>query len=237
VGVAKGKKISRINPYKQVSAVRPSMSKTIDVDSLSYKIEGVRIIIRVHKMLDKVRNVKTVPIAEFPADDFYSIRKIISSICGSKLKKNEIKNITKKFIKKFAKYIDLSKYEYNIGNLKIKKEKLEEIKDFFKQNIPLIDNDINERLIRVLYSNVISYAYYLKKREGEERIVAPEGIPLNSSYIKIELLPKSLNAINYSAFRKPKRIIDLLTKNKNLFITNQIYEKALEKSKKELKSS
>ena len=183
----------------EIATVRPS-AVTKDFKKLSHSIGNVRVVIDAEKVSQRA---KIAPVSEHTKEAIESV--------GSVFKKYnyEMSNIeANKKATKFLFYLNKN----NINN----KELI--IKNLEKEIPSIKTGDIDGIIIEKFYYDKHSKGN-LGRREGEERIIA-NSVPLNSKYIKIELLPDFIkNLKNLDKEELLKNII----KNKYLFIKNKTF--------------
>jgi hypothetical protein len=143
--------------YPEIATVRPTVptNKVIELSSNAGKI---RIVIEVHKLLDKVRNIKVSPIAEYPIASIEELDLVFRNIFHDK-------KLRRQKIKEFMKFVSGKIDNFN---------KLTYI-DFFriiqkwyeKENIM----DLGEEFNPLIFNSLRKYFRFIKRREGEERII------------------------------------------------------------------
>jgi len=191
-----------------IATVRPSMSDKQSLKLLSSNIHGVKIIIQLDVLKDKVRGVKSEPIAEHPISSKDNIiRALMTRALLSKQEANRYANKILKF--------DIKK----IGKKELRSWLL---KEFNKPSLaPAAD---------AMWDHIRNFQSLSKRREGEERIKIKE-IPLSKDYIQIELnddFNTFLSAKNFGPgvkdiFDKKTKWKEMLKKYNNLFIKNKAF--------------
>jgi hypothetical protein len=157
----------------ELATVRPSLSHKQLLPDLSSNIGLVKLKIRTDILSDKVRHVKIRPIAEFPLDSINNIRNEFIKIGNSK---NQATQNAHRVLAAFKRITNNEKKE---------EEQNKDFEDYLKKAFHV---DLPIKLFIQAGENMM---FYLQNREGEERVSLKKGefIPLNSSYISIELMP------------------------------------------------
>ena len=158
----------------ELAVVRPSMSHSINRNSLSNNIGLVKIVVKPHILADKVRGVKVKPIAEFPLFAINTIRDEFIKIGNKK------QQATANASRVLAAFKRITSDEEDT-----EEEQDEEFERWLKKAFPI------ELPVKMFISAGDNMMTYVKAREGEERISLKKGdrIPLSQNYISIELMP------------------------------------------------
>ncbi len=229
----------------EIATIRPSLASTRKMSVISPSAsDKIRFIIKAHELLDRQRNVKIKPLAEFPVD---AKKRMIENISGQKKTKSrsyktafseeEAEKIVNKLISNTAKLkyrITKSDTDRGFDNIIIHDS---DLSDYVKKitgydiiiNTPKTENSVKEKKIHLVdirypISSVIKWGLH---REGEERIAVKRGIKLDPKVVKIELLPE----ISLTGFTIDRILAKRILLKKDLFVKNSSYKRLIEKAK------
>ena len=207
----------------EIATVRPSMANRNNLKDLSANVGFVKLIIKPHILADKVRGVRTKPIAEFPLDSIDRVRDEFIRLGHRNAQATQNANKTLAF---YRKLVDEGKTEDEL-----EKEFTKWLRQMFHIEFP----------VRSMLDAGNNMVYYLRNREGEERISLKktDSIPLNPVYLSIELLNGFIEDFEEGYIEKVdfsgQEVLHIaqwkrwMEKYDDLFIKNSIHEKFMNK--------
>ena len=208
----------------EIATVRPSRANTINKSYLSENVSGIKIIIKLDVLNDKVKGVKAKPIAEYPVSYLKELIALLMDAFNQPYRGMFYKKNYEKKARDLIKYIQINtKKEVSVREL---------IKEWLKKQ-GINTEDLIPGLLSDLESEYNSFRHATKNREGEERIVIKRdtGIPLDKSYLKIEFTPEMLDIIRQYKKNHLNEILNQLfrtiKKRPELFVQNKIFTKVL----------
>jgi hypothetical protein len=216
-------KYNNSGELKTVATVRPGMANKKNVDKLSHASGGgIKIIIDAEKLSDSLRGVKIKPFAEFPMSAFERIR----------IHSGKTKQEMQAVINSFNKDVGANYRKFYKGKTS------EEISIANKRIRALLSpiqkkHNLDNTTFSMIRNKYMDYLDTIVNREGEERIVLKgEGIPLDSKYMKFQIMKKSDEKIREELSYDPD-LPKIIMKNKGMFIQDENFDRFVKGNKDE----
>ncbi len=188
---------------KELCVIRKSMVGLIK--KIAIGNPDAKFTFQIDKMRDLVRGIKVKPIAEYPLDTYKSVAKTLRTYGEIKIQPKQAMRLAQKIIQ-------------DIDNFQSIKKRVAKRGKFF--------NDILQKYgkaaITEIRWNLKPFRKYIVAREGEERLVGIDKIPLNSKYMTIEIM-RAPNTYLISKYENKEEILKNLKKHSSLFVKNKNY--------------